>query len=341
MEVKIANDLQAEKCDQYVMAHQDGTFFHLSAWSRVVESVFGHQSMACYIEDESGNIKGLLPLVSIRSLLFGKRISSLPFGVYGGVIANDKDTESALIEYAVEYAKTKGISTVEFKHFEKKSNELLLNDQLYFSFRRHLSSDHDENMTAIPRKQRAMVRKGIKAELTYEIDNNADRMYALFAYNMHAHGTPVFSKKLFPELLKAFPENCDILFVQKDGVDVAGVLSFYFKGEVHPFYAGSTDQVRALKANDFMYWALMQHAVDRGCDRFDFGRSKINTGSYSYKKNWGFEPVALCYEYYSKSGEMPGLNAANPKYQLMIDNWKKLPIGLANFIGPFISRNLG
>ena len=212
---------------------------------------------------------------------------------------------------------------------------------MYFCFRRELSDDHDTNMMSIPRKQRAVVRKGIKAGLSYEVVNDVNRMYKLFAYNMHSHGTPVFSKKLFPTLIKNFPDNCDMLFVQKDGEDVSSVLSFYFKGEVHPYYAGSSEHVRGLKANDFMYWSLMQHAVDKGCTLFYFGRSKVKTGSFSYKKNWGFEPMPLAYEYYSKNGVMPGLNAANPKYQFVIHNWKKLPHAVANAIGPRISRYLG
>jgi FemAB-related protein (PEP-CTERM system-associated) len=123
---------------------------------------------------------------------------------------------------------------------------------------------------------------------------------------------------------------------------VAAVLSFYWRDEVVPYYGGGMDLAREVAGNDFMYWNLMQAAAARGCRLFDFGRSKLGTGAYDFKKNWGFTAQHLPYEYklYAASA-LPDNNPLNPKYQLFIKMWKKLPLPLANFMGPYIVRNLG
>jgi FemAB-related protein (PEP-CTERM system-associated) len=198
-------------------------------------------------------------------------------------------------------------------------------------------------MLAIPRKQRAMVRKGIKNELSGEIDSGVERFFSLYADNVLRHGTPAMPKKYFQALKKEFAADCEILtIVDKNKIALSSVLSFYFKDEVLPYYAGDDESARHLAANDFKYWDLMRRACQRGIKIFDYGRSKKNTGSYSFKKNWGFSPTQLHYEYdlYGISS-IPQNNPNNKKYKLMIEIWKRLPIKVANFIGPHIVKNLG
>ena len=198
-------------------------------------------------------------------------------------------------------------------------------------------------MLAIPRKQRAMVRKGIKNELISTVDRNTDRFFALYADNVHRHGTPAMPKKYFDTLLQVFGQDCEILTVSApDGRPLSSVLSFYFRDEILPYYAGDDESARHLAANDFKYWELMRRACERGIKVFDYGRSKRGTGSFAFKKNWGFEPQSLHYEYcLYKSDAIPQNNPNNPKYRFFIAAWRRMPISVANRLGPYIVRNLG
>jgi len=197
-------------------------------------------------------------------------------------------------------------------------------------------------MQIIPRKQRAMVRKGIKAGLQSTIDQDTERFFTAYSASVHRLGTPVFSRKYFRALKQVFPDDCELLTITKDGHTISSVMSFYFRDEVLPYYGGGTGEARNLAGNDFMYWELMRRACERGYKIFDFGRSKRDTGSFDFKKNWGFEPQQLHYEYQlHQSDKIPDHNPLNPKYQIFIKTWQKLPLAVANLIGPHIVRSLG
>jgi FemAB-related protein (PEP-CTERM system-associated) len=143
-------------------------------------------------------------------------------------------------------------------------------------------------------------------------------------------------------LQKVFKGQCDLLTVTHNGELVSGVMIFYFRDEVIPYYGGGAPIARQLNGNDFMYWELMRHSCERGLKVFDYGRSKQGTGSYNFKKNWGFEPSLLFYEYYLvKARQMPDVSPMNPRYKLFINAWKRLPLSVTRIIGPLVARNLG
>jgi len=333
---------QLRAWDHYVRAHPQATFFHLSGWARVVERVWGHRCtlLAAW---RGRQLVGVLPLGEIDSLLFGHSLCSMPFAVYGGVVADDEDAAAALEQAADALARQRGVAHLEFRNLQARHTDWP-RQELYVSFRKALSADDEANMLAIPRKQRAMVRKGIANELRAEIDADAGRFFALFADNVHRHGTPAMPRAWFEALLTEFGRDAEVLtVVAPDGRPVSSVLSFYFRDEVLPYYAGDDLAARELAANDFKYWALMQHAVARGARLFDYGRSKLGTGPYSFKKNWGFEPQSLSYEFRLYRGQdgVPQQNPNNPKYQALIQTWRRLPRGLVNRLGPLVVRNLG
>ena len=331
----------AKRWDEFVFACPEATFFHRAAWQGIIKDVFRHPTYFFYAE-EAGKITGVLPLAHVKSLLFGNSLIALPFAVYGGVAASNSEASLALENEAQKLAQKLGVDHLEFRNIKPQHTDWPTQD-LYVTFRKEILPDVEANMLAIPRKQRAMVRKGIKNGLISTVDRNADRFFKVFADNVHRHGTPAMPKRYFDTLLQVFGDDCEVLTVTgPDGQLLSSVLSFYFRDEVLPYYAGDDESARHLAANDFKYWELMRRACERGCKLFDYGRSKEGTGPYAFKKNWGFEPQQLHYEYcLYKHDSIPQNNPNNPKYKLFIAAWRRMPIGLANWLGPHIVRNLG
>jgi len=322
------------------MACPQASFFHRAGWQGILRSVYRHDTHYLYTERD-GRVTGVLPLAHVRSLLFGSSLTGLPFAVYGGVAASTPEAAQALEDAAQALARRLGVPHLELRNLQRRHEDWPLQD-LYVTFRKEILPDEEANMLAIPRKQRAMVRKGIKNGLKAEIDPGVERFFALYADNVHRHGTPAMPKRYFQALRDEFGDDCEVLTVlAPDGKPLSSVMSFYFRDEVLPYYAGDDEAARDLAGNDFKYWELMRRACARGLKVFDYGRSKQGTGSYSFKKNWGFEPQTLHYEYcLYKRDSIPQNNPSNAKFKLLIQTWRRMPIGLANWLGPFIVRNL-
>jgi FemAB-related protein (PEP-CTERM system-associated) len=336
------DDLGGEqRWEAFVAACPEATFFHRAGWQRIIREVFRHRTWYLYGE-RNGLIEGVLPLAQVKSRLFGHSLVSLPFGVYGGVAATNPEAAVRLEARAQELAHELGVDHLEFRNLRPRHAGWPA-QELYVTFRKEILPDVEANMLAIPRKQRAMVRKGVKNELVSVIDERPYRFFALYADNVHRHGTPPYSLRYFEALQREFGHDCEILTVEdKAGNTLSSVVSFYFRDEVLPYYAGDDVAARDLAANDFKYWELMRRACERGVKLFDYGRSKRDTGPYSFKKNWGFEPQPLHYEYcLYKRDSIPQNNPMNPKFRAVIAAWRKLPIAVANALGPHIVRYLG
>ncbi len=327
--------------EAYVERAPDATFFHRAGWRTILEDVFRHRTHYL-VAERGGAIAGVLPLAEVRTRLFGHALVSLPFAVYGGPVADDAAARDALVDAAEALGRDLGVAHLELRGRAPVRPGWPAQD-LYVTFRKRLAPDVEANMLAIPRKQRAMVRKGIKHGLASEIDADARRFFALYADNVHRHGTPPFARAYFERLRDVFRGDCEVLtVVAPGGRAVSSVLSFYFRDEVLPYYAGDSVDARDLAANDFKYWELMRRACERGLAVYDYGRSKRGTGSFDFKKNWGFEPAPLHYAFrLYRGGEVPQQNPLNPKYRAMIALWRRLPRGLVNAIGPHIVRGLG
>lgn len=337
-------DLQ--RWDDYVMDHSDGTIFHLTQWKRVVEETFGHPNFYLLAEEPPSNggharIVGVLPLIRIKSRLFGDYLVSVPFAELGGPLADDTSIAVALLARAGDIARQYGVDYVELKNSEGFAD--LPTKELYVNFSKTLDPDPEANLLAIPRKSRAVVRKALGSGLTAETGHHLlPVFYELMARSYHHLGTPIFPKRFFGKFLQVFDDKSDLLVVRSpQGKPIAGVLSLFFKDRVMPYYAGSLFEARALGPNDFMYWELMRRACEAGYRVFDYGRSKVDTGSYSFKKHWGFEPRPLAYQYLLVGQqEMPNLSPTNPKYQKKIELWRKMPFGLTKIVGPPLAKYL-
>ena len=333
--------------DAFVDAVPTGTFFHRAAWAQVLARAFGHRPHYV-LAQQDGAVVGVLPLMHVKTWLFGNSLMSSPFCVYGGPLVATADAAAALAAYATALMQRLDAKVAEFRFLHALPEAWLTEAEwparpdLYVTFRKPIMRDDDANMKAIPRKQRAMVRKGIERGLTSIVSDQVDGLHAVYAESVRNLGTPVFDRRYFGILAQAFRGRMDVITVLDAGVPVSAVLNFYDRDEVLPYYGGGTAAARAAHANDFMYWEVMRRAAARGSRLFDFGRSKAGTGAFAFKKNWGFTPEPLQYRYRLAPGAaIPEHNPLNPRYRLFIAAWKRLPLPLANLIGPRIVRGIG
>ena len=333
---------ESDDWDNFVRSCTGGNFFHLSGWKTVVEESFGHKTHYLKATSE-GRIVGILPLVHVKSALFGNGLISNAFCVAGGPLAETEDVKLGLVHHAQNLMQQVGANYLEFRDTEVLLDGWQMRGDLYANFEKEIARDEDENLKQIPRKQRAVVRKALKNDaLSFEIEQMIENFYKLYAQSVRNLGTPVLGRSYFQALMDIFHEDCEILTVSHNGQPVSSVLSFYFNDRVLPYYTGGTVDARRLGSNDFMYWQVMRRAIAKECSVFDFGRSKSGTGPYAFKKNWGFEPRPMPQAFFMADGQdMPNLNPANPKYKAFISVWQRLPLPVANLIGPHIVSRIG
>jgi FemAB-related protein (PEP-CTERM system-associated) len=331
LEVRAASAADEDAIRGFVESRSDATPFHLPGWLRAVERGCG-QAGSYLLAEQDGRIVGLLPLTGMRSRLFGSALVSSGFAVGGGVLGEGGE---ALAEAAWTLAQAEGFGSVELRGGPVPAG-WVRRDGLYFGFAREIPEGEEAILKAIPRKQRAEVRRALGSGLEVSVGRGGAAHYRVYAQSVRNLGTPVFPRALFEAALDEL--DAEILTVSRAGEPLASVLSLYFRGTVYPYWGGGTRAARAARANEMMYFALMRHARGRGCTRFDFGRSKAGTGAFAFKKNWGFEPRPLVY---AVRGEARETNPLSPRYRLQVAAWKKLPLWLANRLGPPIARGLG
>lgn len=330
----------AGRWDAFVTGCSSATFFHRAGWQAVIERVFKHPTWFMFAQRD-GVIEGVLPLAQVRSRLFGHTLCSLPFCVYGGIAAENDNAASALDQAAQQLAAQLQVDHLEYRHQQARHPDWP-HKTLYYTFRKALDADPDRNFAAIPRKQRAMVRKAMALGLSSVVDADSERLFQSYAESVRNLGSPVFHRAYFSTLQEVFGADCDIVTVEQSGQALCSVLNFHFRGEVMPYYGGGGHMARDLAANDFLYWEVMRRAAERGSTSFDFGRSKLGTGAYAFKKNWGFAPQPLYYEcQLHRARQIADVNPLNPRYQWFIRAWRHLPLAVANRLGPQLVRYLG
>lgn len=338
--ISVAADSDRDDWQRWLDTREDATIFHDWAWRDVLAEAFGHHPRYL-IARRDDHVVGVLPMVEVKTLLFGHSLVSLPFCPYAGPLAEDRATHEAFDGCAEAIGRKLNVDFIEYRSLGESHRGWPRQD-LYVTFRKPIVEDVEANLAAVPRKQRAMVRKGIRNALRSDT-GDLDAFFALFADNVHRHGTPSHRKRFFKLLLEAFGDRAEVLVVRDaKGEPLSAVLSLYHRDEVLPLHAGDSVRARDLAANDFKYWELMRRAAERGCRVFDFGRSKRGTGPFDFKKNWGFEPTPLCYQYrLLRRKTIPQNNPLNPRYRLMIATWRRLPRRFVSVLGPYLVRGLG
>lgn len=344
LKVRLGDPGDVAAIERFVGYHPDASVFHRREWLAAIEAACGHRTHWLMAEHD-GVIRAVLPLTEVHSPLFGRALVSTGFAVGGGLLETGAGDGAGLFEAAEELAVRCACATIELRggalpdatgwHYKLDSHA---------GFARALADNDKAELTAIPRKQRAEVRRGLGNALTVTTGRSeANRAihYAIYAESVRNLGTPVFPRALFDAVLDHLGADADILTVSREGQALASVLSLYHRGTVLPYWGGGVFAARTWRANDVMYYALMGHARARGCTRFDFGRSKTGTGPYNFKRNWGFTPEPLRYATWTAAGESPrDVNPLSPRYRARIAAWQKLPLPIANRIGPFIAQGL-
>jgi FemAB-related protein (PEP-CTERM system-associated) len=324
--------------DRFVHASPAGTFFHLSGWKNVVEKVLGHRPY--YLLARRGReISGVFPISCVRNKLFGDCLVSSPLAVYGGICASDEDSYQSLLKAGSELADRLGVRYLEMRNRAELYPTTLPLRDLYVTFVQDLTPGPDRLFKQLSWNTRHKLKKCLKSSLEWSEDVALPEFYEVYARNVHRLGTPVFSQNLFVQLQKTFPGCCRLFGVRKAGRLIAGVLCFYFKDQVLPYYAGSLDEFFKEYPNNFMYWKLIAQSCNEGYRCFDFGRSKRGTGSFAFKSGWSMQMIDLPYRYHLvRAKEVPHLSPIDSKFRLPVSMWQKLPFPITKVLGPRVIK---
>ena len=321
------------------VATKGASGYHAWEWRGVFERAFGHDTI--YLAAlRDGQIQGVLPLVLIDSWLFGRGLFSLPFLNYGGVVAVNEAAARALLAEASRLARDRGCRSLELRHTTQQFAELP-GKQHKVAMLLPLADESARMWNALDRKVRNQIRKAQKSELSAECGGIEllDEFYRVFARNMRDLGTPVYGRRLFAEVLTTFPKQARIHVVRRAGAAIAAGITYRTRSTVEVPWASSLREHNPLCPNHLLYWSIIEHAIGDRCTMLDFGRSTPNEGTFRFKEQWGATPRPYHWEYYLPSGRpLPNTSPTNPKFNLAIAAWKKLPVGLATWLGPSIVR---
>lgn len=328
--------------DAYVNRVPGATSAHQMGWLRVIRRVFGHETYALAVEGPGATLRGILPLVFLKSRMFGTFLVSMPFLNYGGVLADGRDEERLLLSEAAALRERLGAAHVELRH-AGSAVEGLPSRSHKVSMLLPLSDSEEAQWAKLNAKVRNQVRKAQKSGLTATVGGRdlLDGFYTVFAHNMRDLGTPVYSKSFFSSVLDEFPASSRIIMVELDGKPVAGGLVMWHRGRLEVPWASSLREFNSSCPNNLLYWEAIRFAVALGLEVLDFGRSTPGGGTYKFKAQWGAAPVQLHWQYILKpGGSIPDITPTNPRYQAAIAVWKRLPVPVTKAIGPLLVRNI-
>lgn len=342
MKVRLAASHDLPEIDRFVRESGTSSLYHDYRWTGVVESSFGHKSYYLVCEDPDGRIIGALPMVHLKSMLFGNFLVSMPYFNYGGVCADNEESRSLLIAEAVRIAGHLGAGHIEFRQEQPLENGFPVKTSKV-SMRLALPSSPEDLWKSFPSKLRSQVRKPQKSGMNVRVGGmeELDSFYHVFSVCMRDLGTPVYPKSFFRNVLERFPESTWICSVYLDNVPMASGFLAAFKDRLEIPWGASLRRFNSLSPNMLLYWSCLEFACKRGFRVFDFGRSTTGESTYKFKEQWGAVPYPMYWHYWiANDGTIPEINPHNPKYRFAIGTWKKLPVPLTKLLGPRIVRNI-
>jgi FemAB-related protein (PEP-CTERM system-associated) len=350
----MSNVITAQEGDKdawqdYVSAHPLVHHAFSWEWRRIISSVFGHQAHYLYCRDAQGKISGVLPLFHVKSVLFGSALVSMPYLNAGGILANDQSSFLELAQAASELSKSLGAGYVELRHRDEQEwHEPTATCRSHkVSMILELNQSGEELFKSFKPKLRSQIRRPSKSGITAEVTQcdapfhkALDGFYSVFSNHMRDLGTPVFPKSLFGRTCSAYGERARIVTAWHLKECVAAGITIEFNNRVEIPWASSLRRFNKAAPNMLMYWEAIKSAADSGSESFDFGRSSIDSGPHRFKKQWGSQPQALHWYYLGDSENIPNISADNPKFRLLVNCWKQLPLPVSKAIGPWITKSL-
>ena len=337
--IERAEGAQEPEWDNFVRDHPRGTPFHLTAWKRVIEETFDYEPRYLCARDK-GKIRGLLPLFLVDTVLTGKVLISSPFAVYGGVLADCDEVREAFGAELRRLAEAENVQYAELRNSWPEQCLGFTPVDRYATFTQPVSPVSGEDLLAsVSKKTRNMVRKSLKSPFSTRETTSLDHFYRLLANNYRRLGTPVFPRQFFERMCRYFGPVVDLREILLDGEVAAAALNFHFRGSMHTYYAASDPAFLAQAPNNYMYFEFLRWAGQQGYSEFDFGRSKKETGTFEFKRHWGTVMRELPYEVLLvRRKDPPNFSPKNPKFDLAIKVWQRLPVGITRMLGPRLIR---
>jgi serine/alanine adding enzyme len=316
---------------------------HNQAWIDAICKGLKHRPFVLVHRDNNGNADGILPLVLVQSMLFGKFLVSLPYLNTGGPWATNHAAASALVTRACELADEYDVRYLELrleKPIEHPKLTVCRTEKVHMRLK---LPDSDAALDAsFKSKLRSQIKKSNEHNLSIAWGQHEllDDFYRVFAINMRDLGTPVFSKQLFKEILSAFKGDAELCIVKKDDVSIAGGLLVHCRGVSEVPSASSLRTYNYTNANMWMYRNLLKRAIERGSHTFDFGRSSVDSGTYKFKAQWGADPHPANWQYYLRKGSADEMRPDSDGKKKLVEIWQRLPVLLTRLIGPSIIRGV-
>lgn len=341
MTIRLYTDSDRDAWENFVNTHPDATFYHRIGWKDVMEKSFGHKTYYLLAESE-GHIAGILPIVHIKSMLFGSIMCSMPFLNLGGICADNEETERALLERASEIARDLKADYLELRHSHQSITEVPRKTHKV-SMTIELNPDPEVLWKNFTTKHRTAIRRAAKNELDviHGKDDLLPSFFSILTEGWKELGTPLYSYSFFENILKIFHDSIEIFLIMHDGKPVAGAFNGLFRDTVEGMWAASPRQYVKLQANYVLYWEMIRHACLNGFKWYHLGRSSTDSGGTFYKEKWNAFPKQLYWEYIlNKKQGIPELNVNNPNYQWAIKIWRRLPVPVTNFAGPMVARSI-
>jgi len=315
-----------------------------SAWLGILEEGLNHQRYLIIAETHNGQLVGFLPLAFVQSILFGKFLVSLPYLNSGGVCSQTSEVALALIDHAVDLADQLNVRYLELRHeIPVNHPKLSVSRTDKVHMRLELPTSADELFSSFKSKLRSQVKKSAQQDfdLSYGGVERLEDFYSVFSINMRDLGTPVYSKKLFQSILEKFgPSKAELCVVRLNERPISGALLIHHAQRTEVPSASALRQFNPTNVNMWMYWRLLQRAIEQGSTEFDFGRSTIGAGTYKFKEQWGAKPSPAVWQYYVRKGDPAKMRPDSSKNQRRVEIWKKLPVWLTRIVGPSIVRGI-
>jgi FemAB-related protein (PEP-CTERM system-associated) len=311
-------------------------------WLGVLSRAFGHHPILI-MSQRQGRIVGMLPLVEVQSILFGKFLVSLPYLNSAGVASVEPTAIEAMINEAVRIADEMDVRYLELRHHRDVQHpKLKQRMSSKVQMRLPLPSTAEELWNGFKSKHRSQIRKGQRQGFTvnwgsYEL---VDEFYQVFSRNMRDLGTPVYSKSFFQIILDELGSEAEICCIRDGDRPIAAALLTHYRSTTEVPSASSIREFNSSNANMLMYWCLLKRAIERSSNVFDFGRSTIDSNTFRFKKQWGAIPSDSVWQYYVRSGQIDAVRPENSKFSLAVRVWKRLPVPLTQLIGPPIVRGI-